>query len=383
MPTSLSNRYLYPYIKEDISSKMIFLGGPRQVGKTTLAVCFLKPPRAQRPNYLNWDILVDKKIIKAGTLDSNSKIIVLDEIHKFIRWRNLVKGFYDEHFPRKNFIVTGSARLDYFNRGGDSLHGRYHYYRLAPFSVMELSSKPTQKDLEQLLEFGGFPEPLFRGSKTFWRRWQLERMQRIIQEDIRDLEKVRELSLMELLLDLLPARVGSPLSVNSLREDLEVSQQTVQRWLSIFDNMYVTFRISPFGAPKIRAVKKEQKLYFWDWSQIKENPGARFENLVAMQLLKYCHLVQDTQGYIMELRFIRDFDKREIDFVVLQNKKPLFAVECKTGEKALSPHINYFKERTTIPEFYQVHTGSIDRGNPSKGGRILPFSTFCKELGMP
>lgn len=228
----------------------------------------------------------------------------------------MVKGLFDKYRDEIQFLVTGSARLDHFRKGGDSLLGRYHYYRLHPLSLTEVSKNPTQEDLKQLLTFSGFPEPFFAKDSTQHRRWQRERIQKVVYEDLRDLETVKEISLIELLVETLPSRVGSPLSLKSLSEDLQVSQQTVARWVSILDNLYLTFRISPFGAPKIRAVKKEQKLYFWDWTQ-NDNDGAKFENLVASQLLKYCHLVEDTEGHRMELRFIRDTDKREIDFVVL------------------------------------------------------------------
>lgn len=190
------------------------------------------------------------------------------------------------------------------------------------------------------------------------------------------------MSLIDLLLETLPSRVGSPLSVQSLRKELAVSHETVERWISILERLYTVFRIAPFGAPKIRAVKKEQKLYFWDWSQVAD-PGPRFENLVASHLLKYCHFIEDTEGYAMELRYIRDTDKREVDFVVLRDKKPLFAVECKTGEKAPGPALHYFRERTAIPRFYQVHLGERDYGDEEVSVRVLPFRTFCKELKLP
>ena len=154
----------------------------------------------------------------------------------------------------------------------------------------------------------------------------------------------------------------------------------MERWITILENLYLCFRISPFGAPKVRAVKKERKLYLWDWSMTPEG-GARFENLVASQLLKYCHFVEDTEGNAMELRFLRDTDRREVDFVVLKDRKPLFAVECKTGERSLSPAIRYFAERTSIPRFFQVHLG--DRHFENGWATVLPFRTFCRELHLP
>jgi hypothetical protein len=201
-----------------------------------------------------------------------------------------------------------------------------------------------------------------------------------VRDDLRDLEQVRKISLVEQLVDLMPARVGSPLSIRSLREDLEVDHKTVERWITILENLYLCFRISPHPPPKARAVKKERKLYLWDWSMAPEG-GARFENLVACQLLKYCHFVEDSEGHAMELRFLRDTDKREVDFVVLKERKPLFAVECKSGERSVSPAICSFAARTAIPRFYQVHLG--DRHLETGAATVLPFPTLCRELSLP
>ena len=377
-----SHRYLHTSIAKDLERKMVFIGGPRQVGKTTLSLQFFLKNRTEKNiGYLNWDRLSDRSLILKDQFPLTQSLLIFDEIHKYRNWRGLLKGLYDKYKADMQFIVTGSARLDHFRKGGDSLMGRYHYYRLHPLSLMELSKNPTSEDLKKLLMFSGFPEPFFEKDETFLRRWQKERIQKVVYEDLRDLETVKEISLIELLVETLPSKVGSPLSLQNLAGDLQVSQPTVARWITILDNLYLTFRINPFGAPKIRAVKKEQKIYFWDWTQ-NEDIGARFENLVASHLLKYCHYREDTEGHKMEFRFLRDTDKREIDFVVLQNKKPLFAVECKTGERALSTHIKYFATRTNIPAFYQVHQGTKDYGN-KETGRVLPFVTLCKELGLP
>ena len=354
--------------------------GPRQVGKTTFSLTFLPEPTEKHPAYMNWDDVRTRPSLLKGELPAGQKCIVLDEIHKFARWRNLVKGLYDTNKSRVSFIITGSARLDHYRRGGDSLQGRYHYYRLHPFSLTELNPRPTRDDCANLMRFGGFPEPLLRAGEKFWRRWQRERVQRVIYEDIRDLETIKEISLLELLADELPNRVGAPLSVKNLKELLQVAHETVERWIKIFERMYFCFRIPPYGPPRVRAVKKEQKLYLWDWSSVSD-PGARFENFIACQLLKFCHFLEDTEGFRMDLRFLRDTDKREIDFVVIRERKPLFAVECKTGDKNINPALHYFSERTPIPEFYQVHEGSRDY---VKGGiRVLPVHRFCSELKMP
>jgi len=376
----IHDRYIKNPVALDLKSKMVFIGGPRQVGKTTLALSCLSDPNTRSPAYLNWDDISDRSKLLHGELPPNEKIIILDEIHKFARWRNLVKGFFDKNKGKISFLITGSARLDYYSKGRDSLQGRYHYYRLHPFSLREMNVEPTKNVLDLFLRFGGFPEPLFRAEEKFWRRWQKERLQRVIYDDIRDLETVKEISLLELLASELPNRVGSPLSVKNLKELLQVAHETVDRWLNIFERMYYCFRIPPYGPPKVRAVKKEQKLYLWDWSLIEED-GLRFENFVASQLLKYCQFIEDTEGYRMELHFLRDTDKREVDFVVVKDGKPEFAVECKTGEKDISSSIHYFMERIQIPKFYQVHQGQKDY--EKNDVRVLPFITFCKELNMP
>lgn len=374
-------RYLTEDIRRTLHRKMVFVGGPRQVGKTTLALSLLGEGAVpDHPAYLNWDLPNVAPRLRKGELPADEPLIILDEIHKYKNWRNLVKGLYDTQKTKRKFIVTGSARLDYYRKGGDSLVNRYRYFRLHPFSLLEYDPKAAINSLFDLLQYGGFPEPLFAKDPREHRFWQRDRLSRVIREDLRDLELVKEVSLLEALVDLLPSKVGSPLSIQSLREDLGVDHKTVSRWLTILENLYVSFRIAPYGSPKIRAVKKEQKLYLWDWSGI-ENEGARFENLVASHLLKYCHFLEDTEGYRMELRYLRDTDKREVDFVVIKEKKPLFAVEVKSTDTNIQPSLHYFARRTQIPSFYQVHLGTADY--EKDGIRVLPFPSFCQLWKLP
>ena len=247
--------------------------------------------------------------------------------------------------------------------------------------MFELSSEPAADDFEQLLAFGGFPEPFLKADARHWKRWQRERRSRVIQEDLVSLEHVKEVSQIDLLASILPERVGSPLSVNNLRQDLSVAFETADRWIAILENLYYCFRIQPHGLPKLRAAKKERKLYLWDWS-LCEDPGARFENFVASNLLKYCHHIEDTQGDSMDLRFLRDSAGREIDFVVVRNGKPEFAVECKTGEQKLSRNIAYFASRADIPRYYQVHAGKRDYEITEHRARVLPVTRFARVLGV-
>lgn len=370
---STLQRYLKKPVLHDLKEKMVFLGGPRQVGKTTFANMLLNT----EAGYFNWDFLPDRQTILKGTFPSSQKLLVFDEIHKYAKWRGLIKGYFDKLKNTHQFLVTGSARLDYYRKGGDSLLGRYHYYRMHPLSSSEVGGE----NLKELILFGGFPEPFIQQRASALKRWHLQRRERVVYSDIRDLERINEISQIELLIDALPERVGSPLSRKNLAQDLEVDFKTVERWLTILENVYYCYRIAPFGSPRIRAVKKEQKLYLWDWSEHSDD-GKRWENFVGSQLLKFCHFQQDTEGDRMELRFVRDIDKREIDFVVLKDKQPIFAVECKSGEKAASPHLKYFSDRTDIPQFYQVHSGKKSF-SVSDAIHVLPFTEFAQRIKLP
>jgi len=321
-------RYIEENIVADLKQKMVFIAGPRQCGKTTLAKHFCTITGCD-PNtrYLNWDASVDREQILLEHFPAGPGLLILDEIHKYSRWRQVVKGLYDKRGEMLDILVTGSARLDFYRRGGDSLQGRYHFHRLFPFSLREVGGG-SQDVVKDMLMYGGFPEPFLRQSEKKTRRWSREYRSRLIQEDLMDLENVKDVSLVEKMVLRLPDLVGSPLSINALREDLNVSHQAVSRWIGILENLYMIFRIYPFGAPSIRAVKKEAKHYHLDWTVVK-NPGARFENMVACHLLKWVCFLQDSEGRDIELRYFRDIDRREVDFVVIEDDKPIYFIECK------------------------------------------------------
>jgi uncharacterized protein len=366
-------RYLVPQVKRDLLRKMVFVAGPRQVGKTTLA--------RQLPNlgtgYLNWDITEDRRRILAGELPS-SKLWVFDEIHKYRRWRNFLKGVFDGRRTGQRILVTGSGRLDLYRFGGDSLQGRYHLLRLHPLSVGELGIKTPQAFLE-LLKLGGFPEPFFGGSEVEARRWSREYRSRLVREDVATLERVNDLGHLELMMSRLPELVGSPLSLNALREDLQVSHKTVASWLAVLERLYAVFLVAPFGGPRIRAVKKEQKHYQMDWSLV-TNDGARFENLVACHLLKWVHFEQDTQGRDLELRYFRDTDAREVDFVVTERAKPILFVECKNADADIGRGLRYLHAKYPAVEAWQVSaTGAKDYVS-ADGIRVAPALTLLKNL---
>lgn len=381
MTNGNQSRYLTPFIEADLREKMVLLSGPRQVGKTTLALKLLNGDETH-PAYFNWDSTDDQQRILNQEFPPNQTLIVFDEIHKYKRWRNFLKGLYDKTKSRRQYLITGSARLDLYRRGGDALTGRYHFYQLHPLSLREVDKHCGPDFVELLLKYSGFPEPFFAQSEKRLRRWQMEKKHQVLKDDLRDLERVEEVVLISRLADHLPNLVGSPLSINSLREDLQVAHSTVSNWLNILERLFILFRIPPFGARKIRAVKKEAKAYLWDWSVIPEN-GPRFENFVACQLLKYCHFVENTEGYPMELQYIRDTDKREVDFVVSKGGQPIFAVECKVGGCEISQPMFYFAKRLKIPKFYLVHLGKKDYEHATSPIRVLPFNRFAMELQMP
>lgn len=373
----LPQRIYFRPVQRDLSKKMVFLGGPRQVGKTTLALSLLGE-KEQDSAYFNWDNDSHRLVINKLDWPKDEPLIVFDELHKKKNWQTFIKGAWDTWKSKQNYMITGSARLNVFRKGGDSMLGRYHYYRIHPYTLPELGM--TKGNLDLLFQFGGFPEPLSDRDETSLRRWHLQRISKLVRIDLRDLENVSDLDKVELLADTLHTRVGSPLSYKSLAEDLETSDKTVKRWIQILDSLYYCYLIPPFGSSKIKAVKKSQKLYLWDWSQI-QNQGHRFENMVGSHLLKLCDFWQDTLGYRTELRYLRDETGKECDFVVLRDRKPLFAVECKLNDSDISPSLQYFKSKLKIPHWYQVNMSEKPR-RLTPDFSILPFDQFCKEVEM-
>jgi hypothetical protein len=311
----------------------------------------------------------DREAILRGELPP-SDFWVFDEIHKYRLRRRFLKGLYDARRPRQRILVTGSARLDFYRHGGDSLQGRYHLLRLHPLSAGELGAR-TPGVLRDLLTLGGFPEPFFLGREREAWRWSREYRNLLVREELVSLERVTDLGRIELLMVRLPGLVGSPLSLNALREDLQLSHATVANWVAILERLYAVFRVPPFGAPKIRAVRKEQKHYHLDWTVV---PGdaQRFENLVGAHLLKWVHWLQDTEGRDVELRYFRDVDGREVDFVVVEGRRPTHFVECKWADAPVDRSLSYLKARFPSAEAWQLSAvGTKDFVSP-EGIRVCP-----------
>jgi hypothetical protein len=366
-------RYLAGQIEQDLKRKMVFVSGPRQVGKTTLA----RSLPGARDGYLNWDVAEHRERILRRELPS-AALWVFDEIHKYRAWRGLLKGLFDARREGQRILVTGSARLDFYRRGGDSLQGRYHMLRLHPLSVRE-AGIDSPGGFHDLLRLGGFPEPFFGGTEREARRWSREYRTRLIREEVASLERVQDLGTLELLTMRLPDLVGSPLSLNALREDLQISHKTVASWIAVLERLYSVFRLPPFGAPRVRAVKKEQKHYQFDWSLVDADP-ARFENLVASHLLKWVHFQQDAEGRDLDLRYFRDTDGREVDFVVIERRIPTLMIETKWGDQEVDRGLRYLKAKfPAVPAWQLSAVGRKDYVTP-EGIRVSPALPLLSQL---
>ena len=370
-------RYLAPEITRFFAeeTKMAFIAGPRQVGKTTL-VKHLLAKVGMEAFYFNWDIESHRKLIIKNPEDFWQRTTVppshqkprigLDEIHKYPRWKRFLKGLYDATGKEIEILVTGSGRLDIYQRGGDSLLGRYHLYHLHPFTLGEMLQEDrntvlTPEELWQNLKNGetpagaveglrdletltGFPEPLFSGSESRLRRWRRSHQALVVREDLRDLTRIREIGLIETLVTLLPERVGSPLSVNAIREDLGINFITAQGWLEALERLYFIFKIRPYAGRLTRTLRREEKVYLFDFSAI-ENPGARFENLLALHLFKLCDTWTDFGFGDFALHYVRDREKREVDFLITDRQKPYALLEAKLTARDADPNLRYFADR--------------------------------------
>lgn len=346
-------RQLTPFILNDLQKKMVFIGGPRQCGKTTLAKSLLKN---QFPGlYLNWDRVSDRKKILAGQWTDEDQLLVFDELHKYRKWKTLVKGFYDTEKEKHKFVVTGSARLDTYQRGGDSLLGRYHYWRLHPFSLYDIPRGISREEtLKRLMSVGGFPEVFLDNDEREARRWREERARRILQEDVRDLEQLQHVDLLELMLDHLRDRVGSSLAVSNIAQEIGISPVTAGKWLNILEKMYLIFIVRGYDKKLTRAVHKPIKVYFYDNAEVRGDESVRFENLIATHVLQKNHFFEDYHGFKMGLYYVRDKNQREVDFLVTQNGKPVELIEVKVSDETPAKNLISFGELLKVTHATQI-----------------------------
>lgn len=369
-------RYIAPHILEDLRKKMVFIGGPRQVGKTTLAKMIMAR-HFPEGRYFNWDFDEDRQDILKKKWAGKDTLLIFDELHKYPKWKRWIKGVFDTTHESHSFLVTGSARLDIYRRGGDSLMGRYHYWRLHPFTLDEIPEGISCQDaFKRLMTVGGFPEPFLEGDERLARRWRRERFDRVLREDVRDLESVRNVQLLSLFLDALRRRVGSLIVLSNLATEIEISPKTAKTWLEILERMYLVFSIKPFTRSLPRAVVKPPKVYFFDNADTIGDEGARFENLVAASLLKRMHFLEDRDGYRRELRYIRDKEGREVDFALFKEGALEELIEVKYSGEEISKSLLYYANRLKPKKATQI-AALLKRPFDKNGIRVMdPIAYF-------
>ena len=384
--------------------QMAFIAGPRQVGKTTISTQICQ--EAEYCKYYNWDKTSDRRIILAGEEEvvkelpidvilEKQPLIVFDEIHKYKNWKNFLKGFIDEFKGRLKIIVTGSAKLNIVRRGGDSLMGRYFLYRIHPLSIREVLSTSLPKSeistpqkidddqFDALFRFGGFPEPFIKQTTQFYNRWQLLRREQMLKEDITSGENIQDLGQLEVLAELLKHQATKQTKYTELAKKVRVADTTVRRWIKILESYFYCFSLKPWTKNISRSLLKEPKIFLWDWSVI-EDYGAKIENFVACHLLKAVHYWQDMGFGTYELFFIRDKDKREVDFLIVKNAKPWILIEVKSNAKEkLSQNLKHFHDQLNTPYAFQlafdlpyVDKDCFKQKNPC----IVSLKTFLSQL---
>ena len=346
--------------------QMVFLTGGRQVGKTTLSKIV---DNTKKTLYLNWEFLQDRRNIledstfieQALNLDqiqSSKPVVIFDEIHKYPEWKNFLKGFYDKYKDQLSIIVTGSARLDIYRKHNDSLMGRYFLYHVFPFSLREVLDSKLNYDTDiqthnitydpdayrRLYEYGGYPAIYVKSERSFYNRWYNLRKKQLFYEDIRDLSNIHEIKQLELLGEMITEQVGQIVNKASLAKKIQVTGQTIGRWLATLENFYYSFFIHPYSTNVPRSLMKEPKIYLYDWSLVKD-PGARFENFIATHLFKAVSFWNDTGLGNYGLYFIRTKDGLEVDFLLTKENKPWILIEAKlSSNQSISKALYGFQE---------------------------------------
>jgi len=293
-------------------------------------------------------------------------VVIFDEIHKYRKWKLFLKGFFDTYEERSRIVVTGSTKLDVYRRGGDSLMGRYFLYRMHPLSVAELLTTTLRKkemiapqfistnQLNRLITFGGFPEPYIKADSRFSKNWQRLRKQQLLKEDIRELSQIQDIPSLEFLMDLLIEEAGGQLNIANIANQLNIAESTIHRWIKMLESFYFCYSIKPWHKNIRRAIRKMPKIYLWDWSII-TNPGRLNENFIASHLLKAVHYWTDSGWGNYDLYYLRDKEKREVDFLIVKNKKPWILVEVKKSiQNSISKNLYYYQNQLNVADAFQV-----------------------------
>lgn len=375
------NRIQTQKIAQDLTQKMVFLTGSRQVGKTSLALSLAQ--QIQPSLYLNYDNFEHRDQIKKMNWLPSVKLLVLDELHKMSDWKNYLKGLYDTKSEDLQILVTGSARLETFRQTGDSLAGRFFSHRLNPFSLAELKAADAvdENTVERLIDRGGFPEPFLTESIADANRWRLQYIDGLIRTDILDFEKIHDFKTIQLLLELLRTRVCSPISYASLARDLECSANTVKRYIEVLEALMIVFKVTPYHKNIGRSLLKESKVYFFDNGMVKGNDGVKFENFVAISLLKHLQAIEDYQGIRTKLSYIRTKDKKEIDFALVIDGEIDTVIEVKLADMKISPSLLYFQKKYQFPKAMQL-VKNLKNERLEKNIEVRQAATFLSTLSI-
>ena len=363
-------------IIKDLYKKIVFIIGPRQVGKTWLAKEIGK--KFKKIAYLNYDRLEDRKIIKNESWLMNTELLILDELHKMSGWKNYLKGVYDTKEEWQKILVTGSARLDTFRQSGDSLTGRFFTHHLLPFSMSELKDEEINNDIERFLERGSFPEPFLTENKIEAKRWRGQYIDSLIRVDILDFDKIYDFKAIQTVFELLRRNVGSPISYSSIARDAQISPLTVKKYILIFEALYIIFRVSPYSRNIARSILKEPKIYFFDNGLVVGDDGVKFENFTALSLLKHVYGKNDYTGDKYELKYFRTKDGKEVDFVVVKNNKIQKIIEAKKSDKQLSKNLKFFVDKYKLKGTQVVK--ELKRERSVNNIEIVKAENFFKEL---